>query len=59
MCAFVVFSLVFFMPSQEIHLGNVSDMANFELDGTQNLNSINQSCRTYFHQYGSMETDGT
>jgi len=39
MHAFVVLDLVFSIPSQEIGLGNVSEMTYFvfEWDGTQNL----------------------
>ena len=39
MCAFVVLGVVFFIPSQEIGLGNVSRMTYFVLSGTYYLAS--------------------
>jgi len=42
MCAFVVFGLVFSIPSQEIGLENVSEMTWSVSSGTENHNSVNQ-----------------
>ena len=44
MCAFVVFTFCFSIPSQEIGLENVSEMTYLVSSGTLNHNSINQAC---------------
>jgi len=41
MCAFVVLGFVFFIPGQEIGLGNVSEMTYFVSSGTKNHNLVN------------------
>ena len=55
MCAFVVSGFSFSIPSQELGLGNVSEMTYSVSSGMQNLNSINQLRCTVNYRSAKMD----